>query len=211
MASIRQHEQSCRSVRRDPTVPNPGGPLGGTAFCLKRIADVAGPPCNRWYLVVWCHPRDPSAGYLPGDDEYQQWDATAADGPGYAPTWEHHCNVGKTAKRAIIAYFKKHRRPGFGPEELCEDSTINRCWFCNTRFDLRRELQEHKCGTRPLPRSGTKAQGTGRRVDWKLVHRDRGVPGQSVIKNATTLRSTYHALRSSLGPCYGYLGLVAAP
>ena len=59
--------------------------------------------------------------------------------------------------------------PGFGPGEPCEDSTINRCYYCSVRFDLRRELQEHKCETRPLPRSGTKAHRATKRNVMNLV------------------------------------------
>ena len=50
-AGIRQHQESCRSAARDPTVDNPGGPQAGEAWYVKRVVDSAGDADNRFYLV----------------------------------------------------------------------------------------------------------------------------------------------------------------
>ena len=162
---LRQHEQSCRHPARDPTVANPGGPKGGKSYYVNRIADCAGGSDNRWYLVVWSHSEDPTAGMLPGDPGHFQWIRSPQHGPYYPDTWEHDCNVGAEAKRAIAAYFKQESRPGFGPELDCTDPEIIRCTWCNDRFEWNSELKEHlqMCESRPRPLYGTAAHRHAKR------------------------------------------------
>ena len=164
-AGIRQHQESCRSAARDPTVDNPGGPQAGKAWYVKRIVDSAGDALNRFYLVKWSHPCDPSPGMMPGEDGYVDWTPGPADGPGYCASWEHNCRVGKTAKRAIHAYYMTESRPGFGLTQACEDYSINRCYFCNERYRSMSELQEHLklCDSKPPPRGGSKAHAATKR------------------------------------------------
>ena len=164
-AGIRQHQESCRSAARDPTVDNPGGPQAGKAWYVKRVVDSAGDADNRFYLVQWSHPCDPSPGQMPGEDGYVDWTPGPADGPGYCASWEHNCCVGKTAKRAIHAYYMTESRPGFGLTQACEDYSINRCYFCNERYRSVSELQEHLklCDSKPPSRAGTKAHAAAKR------------------------------------------------
>ena len=118
-SSMMQHQRYCKHPSRDPVdLSASGKPM---KYCVKKIEDCAGPPGNRWYLVRWSHPYDPSPGVMPGDKGYVHWSPRAQDGPGYPSSWEHECNVGDGSKRAIVAYFASIHKPGFGESKACED------------------------------------------------------------------------------------------
>ena len=145
---------------------NLNGPLKGKGFYVKRIVDSAGGPANRSYKVDWSHPLDPSPGLMPGDEDYIHWEFDpVVHPPGHAATWEHDCNVGRTAKRAIIAYFKTETRPGFSLAGPCSDPSRHCCAHCNKLFEEREDKCDHErsCESKPSSRSGTKAHAATKR------------------------------------------------
>ena len=163
-SSMMQHQRYCKHPSRDPVdLSASGKPM---KYCVKKIEDCAGPPGNRWYLVRWSHPYDPSPGVMPGDKGYVHWSPRAQDGPGYPSSWEHECNVGDGSKRAIVAHFASIHKPGFGESKACEDPNLHRCGFCNERFEEACELREHVknlCDSKPSLRSGSKAWAATKR------------------------------------------------
>ena len=103
---------------------------------------------------------------MPGDEDYVPWSYDPElHGPGYINTWEHDCNVGRTAKRAIVAYFTGETREGFSLGGPCEDPAWHRCTYCNLQCEGREDLQEHVrlCASKPPSRSGSRAHAATKR------------------------------------------------